>query len=230
MALFISSDLKAAEITIEPAAGNGFTVVTIKDKIDPGDDEKFKAVTLDLSGPVLVALASKGGNVRASIAIGRTLRMKGWATMVRNGHTCSSGCALVWLGGATRYGWKNSNVGFHAAHNTWEDGSNFKTVSAVGNALIGAYLNELGFSSAAVEYVVTPEDPKSIKWVKTVEAEKVGIRVQLLDADVAMPMPAGAKPPPVAIEAKPPFSEVKPPPDFVPPQRTRVVPHKRDGI
>lgn len=62
--MLMSGVANAAEITVEPAAGNGFTVVAVKEKIEPGDDEKFKAVTLDLTGPVLVAFVSKGGNVR----------------------------------------------------------------------------------------------------------------------------------------------------------------------
>jgi hypothetical protein len=154
--------------------------------------------------------------------------VKGWSTMIKAGDTCSSACAIAWLGGATRYVWQNSKVGFHAAHNTLEDGSNYKVVSAIGNALIGAYVNELGLGAAAVEYVVSPEDPKSMKWAKALEASKVGIHVQILADDVTMPTLAPPKAP-AAVEAKQkaPFSEVAPPPDFVP-QRTRVVP-KRDG-
>jgi hypothetical protein len=168
--------VRAAEITLEPPA-NGFIVVSIKGKFEAEDAGKFRAITFDLPGPVLVAFASKGGRVRTAIDIGRTIRMRGWSTVVRAGDTCSSACAVAWLGGVNRFGWQTSNVGCHAAHNIHEDGR--KEVSAVANAWVGAYLNELGFGPDAIEYILSA-DPAAIKWLKAMDAAKVGIRMHVL--------------------------------------------------
>jgi hypothetical protein len=190
----------AADITVEPAPSRpGLTVVSVKGRIEPADDEKFKTATAQLGGSVIVALASKGGNLRASINMGRAVRMRGWSTMVAAGDICASACADIWLGGITRFAWPKSHVGFHAAYNT-NDGH--AEVSGAGNAILGAYLSELGLGQDAI-YYITFTDPKSMKWLNAADAAKLGIRVQMMkDDDVPFPMPAPVQAPPTAVEAK----------------------------
>jgi hypothetical protein len=69
-----------------------------------------------------------------------------------------------------------SKIGFHAARNritSKETGSD--------NALIGAYLNQLGLPYPAVFYI-TQASLESITWLSMADAAKYGIDVQLTDA------------------------------------------------
>jgi hypothetical protein len=49
-------------------------------------------------------------------------------------------------------------------------------VTSAGNALVGAYLNEIGLPSDAVVYITTAA-PDSIIWLSKFDAEKMGIEV-----------------------------------------------------
>ena len=198
--LLMSGAANAADITIEPdPSRKDRTLVLLKDRIEPKDGEKFKTLAGHLTGAVLVAFASPGGKMLDAMQIGRMIRMKGWATSVPPGATCSSACALAWLGGTTRYMWQTARVGFHAAYNKKDDGAE---ISAPGNALVGAYLNELGLGPDAI-YYITFTDPKSMKWLSAVDAAKLGISMQMMkDDDVPFQMPAPVQAPPTAVEAK----------------------------
>jgi hypothetical protein len=52
-------------------------------------------------------------------------------------------CALIWLAGSPAVGGPQSHIGFHAA-------SVGKTISSKGNAVIGAYLRDLGLNYNAI--------------------------------------------------------------------------------
>jgi hypothetical protein len=198
--MLMSGAANAADITIEPdPSRKDRTLVLLKDRIEPKDGEKFKTLAGHLTGAVVVAFASPGGKMFDAMHIGRMIRMKGWATSVPPGATCSSACALAWLGGTTRYVWQTARVGFHAAYNKKDDGAE---ISAPANALVGAYLNELGLGPDAI-YYITFTDPKSMKWLSAVDAAKLGISVQMMkDDDVPFQMPAPVQAPPTAVEAK----------------------------
>jgi Bacterial SH3 domain len=116
-----------------------------------------------------------------------------------------------------------SKIGFHAAFKLREG---VPHEYGAGNAMVGAYLNELGLSYAAVAYI-TGTEPTSMKWLTPEDAKRYGIAYQMMEdkpapgpttpALVSPPTPATVPAPPVAVEAKqkPPFSEVKPAPGFV---------------
>jgi hypothetical protein len=70
-----------------------------------------------------------------------------------------------------------SQIGFHAIFL----GDNGK-VSSDGNAVVGAYLSQLGLSSNAIRYI-TATDPTSIQWLTLQDAEDNGIEVKQIDMD-----------------------------------------------
>jgi hypothetical protein len=82
---------------------------------------------------------------------------------------------------------RGSAVGFHAAY-TVKDGK--ATESAIGNALLGGYLAQLGLTEQAIEYF-TKTLPSSMTWLTLPDAERVGIDVSFYDpasaASTALP-------------------------------------------
>jgi uncharacterized protein YecT (DUF1311 family) len=68
-------------------------------------------------------------------------------------------------------------VGFHAAY-TNKDGQ--PAISSAANAVIGAYLNQLGLSAAAIVYI-TSSPPEGMQWLNLADARRFGIDVQPVD-------------------------------------------------
>ncbi len=108
-----------------------------------------------------MAFRSDGGSLVAGIRIGALIREKKFATVIPDGAACASACALAWLGGARRFIGQGASVGFHAAYVLKSNGP---AESGSGNAVMGAYLNQLGFSENAILYI-TKTAPTSIQWM-----------------------------------------------------------------
>ncbi len=162
----------ASDITITPTNG-GPDIIAIDGDFVLGDEKKFVDLALS-SKNALVVLQSRGGNLYAGIEIGRAIHLKGFATLVPDGVGCASACALAWLGGIPRFMGETGKVGFHAVYTT-EGGQ--AAISSAGNALVGAYLNQLGLSTSAVLYISTPP-PEGMQWLSFADARRVGIDVQ----------------------------------------------------
>ena len=109
---------------------------------------------------------------------------------------CASACALAWLGGRVRLMGKDALVGFHAAYSGKDS-----QVTSWGNALVGAYLNQLGLPSSAVVYI-TETPPNEIRWLSRTDARKVGIDVRYF-----VPPQQAAAPTP-KVDAKPTAAEM----------------------
>ena len=71
----------------------------------------------------------------------------------------------------------SARVGFHAAYT--ED-SGQKVATSSGNALVGAYLSQLGMSDNAIVYI-TGTKPDDIVWLTFADAQRVGIDVKPFD-------------------------------------------------
>jgi hypothetical protein len=127
-----------------------------------------------------VALLSDGGSLFAGIRIGAMIRTKKFTTVVPDGARCASACAVAWLGGARRVLGKEARVGFHAAYILKAGGP---AESGPGNAILGAYLSQLGLSEKAILFI-TQEAPSSIHWMSLAEADEHGITVAALPSAV----------------------------------------------
>jgi hypothetical protein len=186
--LFVSgAPAIAATITVTPQTGDKPAVVAVQGDLRDEDIDDFRFKVAKFSTAV-VALDSDGGSLLAGIRIGEIIRLKGFVTMVANGARCASACATAWLGGVRRFMGEQALIGFHAAYRKEPTGT---SESGMGNAVLGAYLNSIGLSEAAVAYV-TMAAPKSMTWLTLEEAAKYGIDVRPLSTAALPPQPRRA--------------------------------------
>ena len=172
LSLFAATAAAAATITVQhPDDGPPLVIVT--GEFEFSDVGAFSAAVAPLS-KATVSFASDGGALLAGIRIGTLIRQKRFATLVADGATCASACAVAWLGGERRFIGSGANVGFHAAYVLKAGGA--VAQSAPGNAVLGAYLDRLGLSEEAIRYV-TDAEPSTIHWMNNIEAAEHGIVV-----------------------------------------------------
>jgi hypothetical protein len=164
----------AATIELTPGERGEPNVITIEGEIITGDELTLTHLLLE-AGSGVVMLDSPGGDLWPGLEMGRAIQLMGFDTMVPDGASCESACALLWLAGATRYMDPDGMVGFHAAYVESEDGA-LETGS--GNAVIGAYLYALGMSFQTIEQL-TSAPPDGMYYLTCDEAETLGIEVVL---------------------------------------------------
>ncbi len=138
-----------------------------------GKDKEFIKQIVGLDD-ALVVFSSEGGSIDVGFQIGKAIRLKGFATLVEDGQMCASACALAWLGGQKRYMGATAKVGFHAAYEMRDSGPYER---GYGNALVGAYLTNLGFSQPAIVYMTSPP-PQGMNWLTFEQAAELGISVE----------------------------------------------------
>jgi hypothetical protein len=172
--------VEAASIEVRQA--NATAVVMVDGDLELTDIEAFRSKVAPLSRAT-VAFRSDGGSLLAGIRIGMLIRVKNFTTMVPDAAQCASACAVAWLGGARRYLGAGSKVGFHAAYVQRGGGT---AESGPGNAVLGAYLDQIGLPEDAIVYI-TQASPNSMKWLNMDEAAQHGIDVELLPAPNAAP-------------------------------------------
>ena len=146
--------------------------MAVDGRFEAGDEIKFRTEVGRLTKAVVV-FNSDGGILQAGIEIGKTIRLKSFATAVLDGSRCASSCAFAWLGGSPRFMERGAQIGFHAAYTVsggraWESG--------VGNALVGSYLTQIGLSETAVVYI-TKAAPTQLTLLTLQDAERIGIEV-----------------------------------------------------
>lgn len=213
LALAAAPALRAAEVTSTPLATG--TLVRVTGEFHKDDARKLKRALLEAEAPVVVQFHSPGGSLIAGLEMGRALRTIGATTAVADGATCASACGLAWLGGERRMMGERARVGFHAAY--YVDDSGRKLETGQGNALIGAYLNQLGLSDRAVLYI-TGAAPADMAWLNPKDAEDVGIAVRRMAA-AAAPQPQRTPqptPPPQTARPAPPAPAPAPAPTPAP--------------
>lgn len=181
--LFWLSAAKAADIDVR-RLDNGSMLILIEGDFEQDDVDTFRTKVASLStSRVAVAFRSDGGSLVAGIRIGTLIREKKFTTIIPDGGSCASACALAWLGGTRRFMGHGSSVGFHAAYILKSYGP---IESGSGNAVLGAYLNQLGLSEDAILYI-TQAAPTSIQWMSMADAAKHGIAVAPMSPQQAGP-------------------------------------------
>jgi hypothetical protein len=172
----------AANIEVKQVDGAA-ALIMVEGDLELSDIEVFRSRVAPLS-KATVAFRSDGGSLLAGIRIGMLIRVKNFTTIVPDAAQCASACAVAWLGGAHRFLGAGSKVGFHAAYVQKAGGA---TESGPGNAVLGAYLDQIGLPEDAIVYI-TQASPNSMKWLNMDEAAQHGIDVALLPAaDTAPP-------------------------------------------
>lgn len=162
-------------------------VIVVAGKLEYGDEGKFADAARGMDRAV-VLLGGPGGNLHAGIEIGRAIRSRGFPTAAPG--LCASACALAWLGGRDRLVASGGRVGFHAA---WMRKDGRSEAVPGGNALVGAYLNQLGLSSSAILHL-TSTGPEDVTWLTPDDARRLGIAVTWGGKD----RPSGPAPTPSA--------------------------------
>ena len=186
------SATKAATISVKTPNGSEGALVLIDGELLLNDYEQFRNKVSTISKAIVV-FQSDGGIAIAGIEIGKLIRLRNFSTIVPRGKRCASACAIAWLGGTQRYMGTNAQIGFHAAYDP-ETGHENGAV----NALVGAYLSQIGLPDLAVLYI-TKAAPTSMTWLSLADAKKVGIDVLMLKEPAAAtgddPPAPGFKPP-----------------------------------
>jgi hypothetical protein len=177
-------------------------LVMVEGDLELGDIEIFRSKVAAIS-KATVAFRSDGGSLLAGIRIGMLIRVKNFTTVVPDAAQCASACAVAWLGGAHRFLGVGSKVGFHAAY---VQKAGMTTESGPGNAVLGAYLDQIGLPEDAIVYI-TQAAPSSMKWLNMEEAAQHGIDVALLPPPDAAPSAdpnaaASLEPPPSSLAGR----------------------------
>ena len=161
-----------AEITKTKGIRTSLATISIKGDIVYGDELKFRniALTTDFAQ---VVLNSPGGKLKPGLDIGRIIRIRGYSTVVQNSQ-CTSSCAMLWIAGSTRSILDGGRVGLHGAYVVEADGKPLP--DNVGNAWVGAYLNELGFNNDVIQYA-TVSNPETFKWITPASAASLNLPV-----------------------------------------------------
>jgi hypothetical protein len=155
--------------------------IYVKGTLRSEDDEAFAQVASGLSNPIVV-LSGPGGATISAINIGRFIHAHRWDTLVPDGQSCMSACALAWLGGTHHYfAGPDSRVGFHAAYRVIGGQA---VESGAGNAVVGAYLSQLGLSERAIIYA-TMSGPDDVQVLTLHDASQLGIQVSVLPESTA---------------------------------------------
>jgi hypothetical protein len=163
---------QAASIHVEQLS-SGTILVTVEGVLVASDSDEFGAKVAPLSSATVI-FNSDGGNLIAGMKIGQLIRLRKFETWIPNDAKCASACAVAWLGGTRRLMGTSALIGFHAAA---RDGKE----SGIGNALMGKYLADLGFSYNTIAHM-TKATPNSMTWMNAREAERIGIELTVLDS------------------------------------------------
>ena len=183
LALYLTQQTtRAADISvIENETPDHPALILIKGPFlkDEGQKDigKFMGLVAARKKPPVVFLEGPGGVAWTGLQIGRLVRRYGCLTAVADNTQCTSACALAWLGGKERYMGANARIGFHAASVT--DNSD---ASASANAVIGAYLHEVGITDFNAIIYLTKAGPQSITWLNPTDANHYRINVKTFSA------------------------------------------------
>jgi len=97
--------------------------------------------------------------------------------------TCTSACALIWLGGKHRYLAPGGHLGFHATH---ADQGGRLIETGVGNAMVGHYLSQLNLPEKAVVFA-TIASPYELNWLNAENSAEAGIAFETAVASLPAP-------------------------------------------
>lgn len=149
---------------------DGTEVILISGVIVEGDEERFRELSIQHPKAV-VGLSSQGGQLVPALEIGRLVRLRGYETIVLDGDTCASSCALIWMAGSKKTLVDGARLGFHASY---LDNRGRRVESGAANALIGRYLTQLNYSEDTVLFA-TLASPDEIWWLDDTTKELSGI-------------------------------------------------------
>ena len=169
MLFMLAWSARAAEITYDkryPTAG----YISIKGDIEDFDRQKFSALLAEHPDTRMVVLESPGGRLGPALEIGAIIRQtRMWTAALGE---CASACAYIWMAGKPLVVSADTELGFHSPYNAQDNSS----ISSVGNALVGAYLNQLGYPANVITYA-TSAKPNEMQWLTPRDAVLLGLDI-----------------------------------------------------
>jgi hypothetical protein len=196
--LFAVPVAQAASIDVR-SSGGAMALVMVEGDLELTDIEAFRNKVASV-GKAAVAFRSDGGSLLAGIRIGMMIRVHNFTTVVPDASQCASACAVAWLGGVHRFLGQGAKVGFHAAYVQQKTGVTAE--SGPGNAVLGAYLDQIGLPEDAIVYI-TQASPNTMKWLSMEEAAQHGIDVALLPPPETIQPPGPNNPVPNVVASIP---------------------------
>jgi hypothetical protein len=199
----------SATITVHAPDGDGRVFVDVVGQINDEDFKTFKERTDQIypigaghpNKQMIVTLMSYGGSISPALQIADQIRKRGMSTFVPGDRTCASACAYIWLAGRPRTVGDTPRIGFHAIYDRTT-----RQESGTGNAVVGAYLRDLGLGYKAI-VSMTRKGPTSVEWLTPDVAKELGVTWAPLQPPRAIPiapkpkLQPGQQPPPQVIEA-----------------------------
>jgi hypothetical protein len=184
------ASVRASAAVEHATLDRGVEAIVITGDILDGDDARFGDLSQRFPRAV-VYLESAGGALVPAIEIGKLVRARHHATVVPDGSTCTSACALIWIAGAPRYLGPQGRLGFHASYSD-EGGRLVET--GVGNAMVGHYLSQLDLPEDAAVFA-TIASPYEINWLSAENSGEAGISFEAAPASMPAPRrPASTNP------------------------------------
>lgn len=114
--LLISLNVNALEFQILSGTANGGGVLHIWGEYNEDDYDAFLEI-VELEDIKSVILGdSQGGLIAESFPIGRYIKSNGLDTIISEGVSCSSSCAMVWAAGKNRFILEGGKANFHAPY------------------------------------------------------------------------------------------------------------------
>ncbi len=168
----------AGAATIEVTRSDGLAFIHVTGEFKRGDEQAFRRAISNVSDGIVV-FHSGGGDLLTGLVIGETIRMRQLATAVPPGAICTSACALAWLAGPQRLKSVMGMVSFHAA---WVERDGATAETGAGNAVVGAYLTDLGLPLSAILFA-TSAGPEDMNWLTEETGREVGIAFVTLEGD-----------------------------------------------
>jgi hypothetical protein len=156
--------------------------ITVSGELQGGDGNKFVDLVREKQiKKAVVSLDSIGGDFWAGLRIAYEVRDREFTTWVSDGHDCQSMCAIIWMGGSTRYYEDKARIGFHGVYTVYTDKAG-KVVngtkpvpSSSSNALVGGFFAKLGLSDKAI-YTLTVAAPDDMYWLNAKSTSELGIK------------------------------------------------------
>lgn len=124
--------------------------------IESGDEKKLKRILDGAKPPVMLFLASPGGDVTSAMAMGRLIRKKQLAVAVDDEYLCASSCVFVLAAGVEKIIYENARVVIHRPflNGSLPDAASYdKNYKSMRDAL-EKYLREMNIPSEFLNRVV----------------------------------------------------------------------------
>jgi hypothetical protein len=159
--------------------------IHIEGEIKPNDNVRFdKFLSDNKITKAAVFLDSIGGEFFAGLGIAKRVQERRFTTVVSAGDVCFSMCAIIWIGGSTRYVTGKAKIGFHGTYITTVDKRTGKRVKGIplipdsgSNAVIGAFLARLGLSDETIMALTEPGPGSVLSLTSQEQVDRLGIKV-----------------------------------------------------